>query len=401
VRECIAVTDTSGRFDYPVAVRAELQRLGDETLDLLDRDPSGAKERARSQLAVIEDAERQVGHGLHKGQAFYNIGVAEAVRNVEAARAWFLAAHIEDARSSAPDAPPGQPAAATLGVVYGYGEAELLGRADRARSDLDVSPFKFALLLTSEGTTDPLKLPFDQPGDEPALERTSPGDRVFVGGSYRFGWPTLVTIARGVRKAGMTPVVVQTFPDRAGEDNRAKSFRFLHMCRSAVFDGTLDGGWEQEISEIARDPIPSLVVYGADEETRKPSHTTMLPGRDEIPGLQVLPFIQHEELPAIVARWLAEKVSRPDSLRGGPRYVYPLTAEGSATQDLALGSNTRFAGGYESAESDVAVGSGGDYLPQPTSDELAMESARRALERLQRPDDKPGLGPTNDDETSR
>jgi hypothetical protein len=379
---------------------AELQRLGDETLDLLDRDPSGAKERSRRQLALIEEAERRVGHGLHKGQAFHNIGVAEAVRNVEAARAWFLAAHIEDARSSTPDAPPSRPAAIALGVVYGYDEAELSALADRARSDVDISPFKFALLLTSEGTTDPLKLPFDQPGDEAALERTPLADRVFVGGSYRFGWPTLVTIARGVRKAGMTPVVVQTFPDRVGEDNRAKSFRFLHLCRSAVFDGTLDGGWEQEIAEIARIPRPTLVVYGADDESRKPSHTTMLPGSDEIPGLEVLPFVQHEELPAIVARWLAEKVSRPDSPHGGLRYVYPPTAEGSATKDFALGSNTRFSSGYGSLEPDATVGSGGDYLPPPTSDELAMENARRALERLQRRAEKSEAGPPNDDETS-
>ena len=127
------VTDTSSRFDYPQGMRAELQRLGDETLDLLDWDSSGAKEHARRQLAVIEDAERRVGHGLHKGQAFHNIGVAEAIRNVEAARAWFLAAHIEDARSSTPSAPPSQPAAIALGVVYGYGEAELSALADPAR----------------------------------------------------------------------------------------------------------------------------------------------------------------------------------------------------------------------------------------------------------------------------
>ncbi len=94
-------------------------KLGEETLELLDDDPATAKDRARDQLALIEEGQQKVGHELHKGQAFHNIGIAEVIRNLEAARVWFLAAHVEVARSSPRGTPFDQQAAVVLSVVYG------------------------------------------------------------------------------------------------------------------------------------------------------------------------------------------------------------------------------------------------------------------------------------------
>ena len=77
-----------------------------------------------------------------------------------------------------------------------------------------MSPFKFALLLTSEGTTDPLRLPLAEPGDEAALERTPLADRGSVGcllhiallqypaGSTARDWPDSMMRRSGSPPAG-------------------------------------------------------------------------------------------------------------------------------------------------------------------------------------------------------
>lgn len=60
------------RLDYPGAFVPDLQRLGDETLSLLDSDPDGAKTTAVAQLDLIRAAEAAIAHPLHKGQPLFN-----------------------------------------------------------------------------------------------------------------------------------------------------------------------------------------------------------------------------------------------------------------------------------------------------------------------------------------
>jgi hypothetical protein len=375
--------DHGGRFDYPNGIRAELQRLSDASLSLLDHDPAAAKDLAREQLALIERAEQATGRRLHKGQPLHNIAIAETLRSVEAARIWFLAAYIEDARSSRGGVGD-TPARLVLRVVYRYSLASLRALEQRARRS-DASPFELAMLVSSEGAVDPAVLPFPEHGDEAALARVSKARRVFVGGSYKHGWPTLITIARGVVRAGFTPVIVKTFPDRRGEGNRAKSFRLLGQCGAAVFDGSFPvEGWEQELSEIAKNPIPTNIFFGADSHSRRPTWSTMLPGEDDIPGLRATPFVANEELEADVARWLTEEVSRPSPPAAD---VEPLVDAASFAELTQGGSVTRFAAGSNAryqpqpgsavpyvGEEAYAVPSGGGYFPNDPAAEAVRIS---------------------------
>lgn len=113
----------------------------------------------------------------------------------------------------------------------------------------------------------------------------------------------------------------------------------------------------------------------------------MLPGEDEIPGLRHLPFTNHDELTAEVARWLAEIVSRPAG-RVPPAdpeaLVVPVTATGIR---LANGSNTRYLPGLPARGSAYlderhAVGSGGDYSVPEDPAIGVMRNAEMWAERL-------------------
>jgi hypothetical protein len=327
------VTNVADRLDYPGRFVPDLQRLGDETLSLLDSDPDAAKAIAVTQLDLIRRAEAAVAHPLHKGQPLFNIATAESIRSHQAARGWFIAAFIEDVRLD-PSRMPDMPAANALTSVYQYDDAGLDGIAAMARQDPAADPVELGHAIADRDASNPLDLPYDDHADEVDLDGFSRGDRVFVGGSYRYESPNVVAIARGVRQAGRHPVVVKTFPDRPGESNRRKSFRFLDMCGSAAFDGSgvIAPGWVNEVEHIAREPIPTLIAFAADQESRDPNLSTMLPGQDEIPELVTRPFTDHRRLPAMVAAWLTERVSREPSPAGGSPFggVHPdlITASG-------------------------------------------------------------------------
>ena len=85
---------TEERLDYPPEFAAELQRLGDECLAMLEDEPAAAKAKAFEQLDLVEQAEVAAGHALHKGQPLFNVAVAESARSLEGARGWFVAAYI-------------------------------------------------------------------------------------------------------------------------------------------------------------------------------------------------------------------------------------------------------------------------------------------------------------------
>jgi hypothetical protein len=148
------MNDPAGRLDYPEKLRAEIARLGGATVEALDDNPGQAKEAALGQLDLIERAERNEGRSLHKGQPFHNLGLIEARRDGEAARTWFLAAHLEDGRSFT-QFDPRRLAAQVLSSVYGYSENGLGAMSERARSDADVKAVQLATLIVSEARVCP------------------------------------------------------------------------------------------------------------------------------------------------------------------------------------------------------------------------------------------------------
>jgi hypothetical protein len=392
------VPTSTNRIRYPADHSEELQRLGDATLACLEEgDLAGAKEAATAQLRLIEQAEQSAGHALHKGQALFNIASAESGRSVDGARAWFLAAFVEDARLQA-RAPLQSLAARTLSTLYEYMPQALRAIADRARKEPDLDPVRLGMLLSIEGTSEPLRLPFPEHADESVLDSAGRRALVFVGGSYRYEWPHLITLARGVVQAGFVPIVVRTFRDRPGEKNRAKSFRILDRCGSAIFDGSgvVSEGWIPELEHIAQmdTPIPTAIARAEDREGRTPNYSTMVPGTDEIPGLREVPFRSDEQLRADVARWLAEAVSLPAAHAKwrpqGPQY----TSIGSAT---AAGSNTSFTPvpgrPWPDFDPPTIVGSGGDYgfVEDPTF--TAKRDAEMWAERIKQGKTN-RLGPT-------
>jgi len=379
---------TQKRLDYPPEFAGELQRLGDESVASLEDEPDAAKAKAFEQLDLVEQAEAAAGHPLHKGQPLFNVAVAESVRSLEGARGWFVAAYIEDARLQS-SAPFDTPAATMLTVVYRYTVAELQRVAEWAGKNPADDPAHLGMLIAARDTSDPLELPFPEHSSDEDLDALDRGDLVFVGGSYRYEWPNIVAIAWGVRQAGFIPVVVTTFPDLPGEKNRRKSFRLLDRCASAMIDGSgvIAPGWVNEIEHIARDPIPTAIAYAEDRPDRDPNFSSMLPGEDEIPGLRHLPFTNHDQLTADVARWLAENVSRP-ARRVSPAdpdaLVVSVTASGIR---LANGSNTRYlpglpAPGSAYLDERYAVGSGGDYSVPEDPVIGAMRNAEMWAERL-------------------
>jgi hypothetical protein len=143
-------------------------------------------------------------------------------------------------------------------------------------------------------------------------------------------------------------------------------------------------GWVNEVEHIARAPIPTLIVYSADREDRDPNYSTMLPAEDEIPGLVTRAFTDQRRLPALVAGWLTERVSRlpsPASGRHGgdidPRFI---TTSGLG---YARGSNATYSGGSAtlgSAYPETAVGSGGS-CPDPMQEQFDHQ---QDMERLAR-----------------
>lgn len=369
------------RLDYPPKFAGELERLGDECLVLLEDEPDAAKAKAFEQFDLVEEAEAAAGHPLHKGQSLHNVAVAESARSLEGARGWFVAAYVEDARLRSP-APLDTPAATMLIVVYRYTPADLQRIAEWAGKDPAGDPVHLGMLIAARDTSDPLELPFPEHASEEDLDALDRADLVFVGGSYRYEWPNIVAIAWGVRQAGFIPVVVKSFPDLPGEKARKKSLRLLGRCASAVIDGSgvIAPGWVNEVEHIARNPITTAIAYAEDRPDRDPNFSTMLPDEDEIPGLGRLPFTNHDQLTADVARWLAEKVSHSDRRMSNTEpegRVFPVTASGIP---FANESNTRYhpylpAAGSAYLDEPQAVGSGGEYA---APEDPAIEAKRNA-----------------------
>lgn len=238
------MSNSEERLNYPPEFAGQLQRLGDESVALLEDEPNAAKAKAFEQLGLVEQAETAAGHPLHKGQPLHNVAAAESVRSLEGARGWFVAAYIEDARLQS-SAPLGTPAATMLTVVYRYTTAALHRVAEWAAKDPPADPVHLGMLIAARDTSDPLELPFPEHAGEEDLDAFERSELVFVGGSYRYEWPNIVAIGWGVRQAGFIPVVIKTVPDVPGEKNREKSFRLLDRCASAVVDGSgvIAPGW--------------------------------------------------------------------------------------------------------------------------------------------------------------
>lgn len=344
------MTLIEARFQLPAEVRQRVEELGAETLEALDTDMALARQLAATQLHLIRASEREVGQSLHKGQPLHNLGAATYWTSPGAALSWFVAAHIEDARSTS-DATFIAPAGTTLAEVYGYPPTTISAITDRARESSTTPPSELALLILSEGGTSSFDAPVPTPDDEGELPDRE--QLVFVGGTYNGGWERIREMAWGVRDAGLRPVVVKAFPDR-GRSPRTKSLDLLKRCSLAVFDGSnqVKPGWWPEIIEIAKNPIPTLVTFSTDRLDREPPWSEMLPAKDDIPGLEFRGYDAAMRQRSQVGDWV--RLQRPLVGRTGLGAI-GATGVGFDPSWGANGSNTRY-------DERQAVGSGGSAV---------------------------------------
>jgi len=338
------------RLIYPIEYRDRIFDAGLRVDAQIDLDPVSTIDDSRSELALIEEAERASSRSLHKGHALHNLGVAYYANSPFDARLYFMAAHAEDARTwtRKPARPDGYLAARMLTALFRF-TARTLGRLSAlARRKLDQAPIITATeFATAEHLTEVIDaLPTGRTSDD--FDAIDLDDRVFVGGSYRYAWDRIDTMARGVLAAGRQPIIVANFePLDDGERPRAKSFRLLDACPRAVFDGTVEdspGHWP-EIERIAQvGPKPTLWAYSTNDLARQYSAPGMLPTIEDIPALEYLPFDRPDALRNGVTRWLVSK--HPRRPRPGDILFVRIgdATIGSATRS-AEGSNTIYRGG--------------------------------------------------------
>jgi len=335
---------TFDRLAYPAESVSEISRVALLVDGTIDGDPAATVVWSSLELGLIEQAEQAVGHSLHKGHALHNLGVAVYAADPPGARVYFMAAHVEDARTWVNRRPRnGFLAARMLRLLFEFSTYKVGKLAHQARLAPNLPPLRVARQFAEQEWLPQFEDPL--PGNRTAaeLEAIDPFDRVFIGGSYRFAWDRINAMARGVLDAGRQPIVVAKFQTFADEGWRAKSFRILDQCPRAAFDVTVEdspGHWP-EIERIAQvTPKPTLFAFSADDPNREYRGAGTFPNAGDIPGLEYLPFDTHDVLRSGVAQWLL--VRHPRVSQSGPTASAISPALGSATPNLhtAVGSNS-------------------------------------------------------------
>ena len=336
------------RLTYPPELAPEIIDAGLRVDARIDLDPVSTIDGSRAELALIEGAERLAGRRFHKGHPLHNLGVALYATSPYDARVYFMAAHVEDARTWArrPARPDGYLAAKMLAGLFRFTTGMVTRLSRRARLDPDQPPIETAAeFAEAEWLPQSVDaLPTGQSSDD--LAAMDPEDRVFVGGSYRYAWDRIVTMARGVIAANREPIIVANFEPLSEEEPRDKSFRFLDACPRAVFDVTVQdspGHWP-EIERIAQvTPKPTLLAHNTYDPGQPWSAPGTFPTAKDIPALDYLPFDTPDTLRRGVTNWLL--VKHPRLPRPGTIVIVSIEqAIGSATP-TARGSNTTDRGG--------------------------------------------------------
>lgn len=339
-----------GKFDrlaYPAEYRAEIERLALLVDGQIDLDPASTVRWSGEELALIQQAEQMAGHPLHKGHPLHNVGVAVYAADPPGARAYFMAAHVEDARTWVNRRPRhGFLAARMLRDLFAFTNLKIGQLARLGRSAPALPPLEAARQFSHDSWLPDFDDPLPSHRTAAELAAMDPFDRVFVGGSYRFAWGRIIDMARGVIDAGRYPIVVAKFETLPEEDWRDKSFRILDECPRAVFDVTVQdnpGHWP-EIEHIAQvENRPTLFAYNTDDRSREFVAAGTFPTRKHISDLDYLPFDTHGVLRQGVSQWLLIKHPRVTVPAGG---VAPINqAMGSATPGTMTAVGSNYVGG--------------------------------------------------------
>lgn len=208
------------RLAYPADSLPEINRVALLVDGTIDRDPAGTVVWSSLELGLIEQAEQRAGRSLHKGHALHNLGVAVYAADPPGARVYFMAAHVEDARTWVNRRPrSGFLAARMLRLLFDFSTYKVGRLARMARFAPNLPPLRVARQFAEQEWLPPFEDPL--PGSRPAaeLEAIDPFDRVFIGGSYRFAWDRINAMARGVLDAGRHRSLSRSsrpLPTRAG-----------------------------------------------------------------------------------------------------------------------------------------------------------------------------------------
>ena len=263
-----------------------MKYLGEAKINMSLRRIERAIDYLNKDLKFRESIQTRKRHRVHKGAAYYNLGLChlfEEKRDMNKVVLNFLLAYIEDGLSSHP--------------VVGHAES---GEAARMlRVNLKINPgYLMTIGVLIEDTVDDPKNVLD-PSDllpPPAsaglpsvgmdriselcqstdvlIPRKTPipnildrRRRVFIGGNYTSQTSNLLKIKETVLRLGFDPVITDDYG--APEDKaRELSLMLLHTCKSAIFDITVAGGQYIEIERAKDYGIEPLLIFSADTTTR-------------------------------------------------------------------------------------------------------------------------------------
>jgi hypothetical protein len=246
----------------------------------LEGDHLAVERLYNDELRLVQQKEKELGHPLHKGHLFYNIGMSlvaqkkseDAVRNM-------LLAYVEDAlsaKTNEEDEIDRAPAGAALRDfflmrLHILGEikhtASRLKEEDRLKTAFD--PISVVNEVASKIGFEAVNL-LSQCGRIPELFTGKqvlgfpqpPEQRVFIGGNYTAAMATLREIARYVRERGYTPIIADQVYIPA-ERVHQYTLMLLHTCCYAIFDVSTAAGQFMEIERAPDYGIKMLVIWSA------------------------------------------------------------------------------------------------------------------------------------------
>lgn len=278
---------------------------------------------------------------VHKGHAYYNLGVITFAEDPVSARRYFHAAYVEDIRTWPAKRPTGAHAGSVLFSLYGEPRYYLASLASAARSS---AADTMEVVSRWEELRTPPEIAFSIPPagslQGAVLDQVPTQERVFVGGSYAPSLERIYDVRDVVSEAGLTPVIVREFADIPGERPRLKSFRLMDKCGLYIFEGTNAGGWDFELEHLfnARPDAQTLLVYGADRHD-KDHPALMAPDAEDMPNLVKQPYGTTGDRRYAVLRWL---VAIPSGVLLRQSHGLPL--HGSNSRFVVVPSGTQLAG---------------------------------------------------------
>jgi hypothetical protein len=289
-----------------------------------DSEEFGAAIEAFSkEITIIEKAQEEEKHSIHKGAAFYNLGLSLALYGkMNDAIHNFLLAYIEDTLSNhfgEEDEADGAPAYRILrnffrlniGVISEINKKsrqikeegkwketsnpELILKEIAQLLGFELTDFSKWVKVLPEKLSKKVPLGFPQPWEQ----------RVFVGGAYRIpdSMKALYKIKDAIRRKDFRYVPIMGDDIYIDKEIRHRTLLLMHTCKWAIFEVTYPAGQLVEIERSLDYETRLLILYKKENGkmpesvslmTRTiPHHRTKFEGYDDI-----------EEILSIVGKFL-------------------------------------------------------------------------------------------------